>query len=70
MLETLLFKLTKPIFLILFPKIDQKKYDTLKKNFCDFYLMISLKLKIMIFFYLLFIYLVSFFSLIFLKKNH
>jgi uncharacterized membrane protein (DUF485 family) len=69
MLEPLLFKLTKPIFLILFPKIDEKKYDTLKKNFSDFYLMISFKLKIMIFFYLLFIYLVSFFNLIFLKKK-
>jgi hypothetical protein len=69
MLETLLFKLTKPIFLILFPKIDPKKYNTLKKNFSAFYLMISLELKIMIFFYLVFIYLVTFFNLIFFKKK-
>lgn len=70
-LNKLLFYLTKPIFLELFPKIQKQKYNKLKYNFISFYSSIPIELRIRIVIFVLFIHVLTFFlKTIFIKNTY
>lgn len=69
LLNKILFYLTKPIFLELFPKTQKNKYYKLKYNFVNFYNAIPIQFRIKIVLFIIFIHTLAFFLKVFFLKD-